>query len=97
MSVLNLALLVDLQQEVGELVLFITSCATIIILKNALSWRAEKCGYDNFDHRSDVCPVHLNALECGEFYEGGRRVRRPPMKWSAISEILKTLLYRVFQ
>jgi hypothetical protein len=26
---------------------------------------------------------------CGEFYEGSPRVRRPPIKWSAIAEILR--------
>jgi hypothetical protein len=34
MSVLKLTLLVDLQQKVGELVLSITSCPSIIILEN---------------------------------------------------------------
>jgi hypothetical protein len=36
MSVLKLPLLVDLQQKVGELVLSMTSCPTIIVLENAL-------------------------------------------------------------
>jgi hypothetical protein len=26
---------------------------------------------------------------CGEFYEGGPRMRPPPMKWSSISESLR--------
>jgi hypothetical protein len=26
---------------------------------------------------------------CGEFYEGGPRVRRPRMKWSAMDESLR--------
>jgi hypothetical protein len=26
---------------------------------------------------------------CGEFYEGGPRVRRPPVKWLAIAESLR--------
>jgi hypothetical protein len=37
MAVLNLPLLFDLQQKVGELVLSMTSCPTIIILENALN------------------------------------------------------------
>jgi hypothetical protein len=37
MSVLKLPLLVDLQQKVGELVLSITSCLSIIILENTLN------------------------------------------------------------
>jgi hypothetical protein len=34
MSVLKLPLLVDLQQEVGELVISITFCLSVIILEN---------------------------------------------------------------
>jgi hypothetical protein len=34
---LKLPLLVDLQQKVGELVLYITSCPSVIILENALN------------------------------------------------------------
>jgi hypothetical protein len=37
MSVLKLPLLVDLQQKVGELVLSIISCPTVIILENTLN------------------------------------------------------------
>jgi hypothetical protein len=37
MSVVELPLLVNLQQQVGELVLYVTSCPTVIILKNALN------------------------------------------------------------
>jgi hypothetical protein len=36
MSVLKLPLLVDLQQKVGELVLYITSCPSVIISENTL-------------------------------------------------------------
>jgi hypothetical protein len=36
-SVLKLPLLVDLRQKVGEVVLSITSCSTIIILENTLN------------------------------------------------------------
>jgi hypothetical protein len=36
MSVLKLPLLVELQQKLGELVLSITSCPSIIILENTL-------------------------------------------------------------
>jgi hypothetical protein len=42
MSVLKLPLLVDLQQKVGELVLSVTSCPTIIILENAYNLCIEK-------------------------------------------------------
>jgi hypothetical protein len=42
MSVLKLPLLVDLQQEVGELVLSIISCPSIIILENILNECSEK-------------------------------------------------------
>jgi hypothetical protein len=37
MSVLNLLLLVDLQKNVRQLVLSVSSCTTIIILENALN------------------------------------------------------------
>jgi hypothetical protein len=37
MSVLKLPLLVDFQEEVGELVVCITSCSSIIILGNTLN------------------------------------------------------------
>jgi hypothetical protein len=37
MFVLKLPLLVDIQQEVGELVLSMTSCHSIIILENTLN------------------------------------------------------------
>jgi len=37
MSVLKLPFLADLQQKVGELVLSITSCPSIIILENTLN------------------------------------------------------------
>jgi len=42
MSVLKVPLLVDLQQKVGELVLSITSCPSIIILENTLNKCIEK-------------------------------------------------------
>jgi hypothetical protein len=31
----------------------------------------------------------LFTFGCGEFYEGGQTVRRPPMRWSAIVESLR--------
>jgi hypothetical protein len=37
MSVVKLRLLVDLQQKVGELIIYINVCPTIIILENALN------------------------------------------------------------
>jgi hypothetical protein len=37
MSVVELPFLINLQQQVGELVLYVTSCPTVIILKNALN------------------------------------------------------------
>jgi hypothetical protein len=37
MSLLKLPFLADLQQKVGELVLSITSCTSIIILENTLN------------------------------------------------------------
>jgi hypothetical protein len=45
MSVLKLILLVDLQKKVGKLVLYITSCLTLIVLENALKLCIKKCGY----------------------------------------------------
>jgi hypothetical protein len=59
MSILQLPLLVDLEHKVGELVLAITSCHTIIISGNSLIWCIEKCGYDNL---FNVSPVHLHVL-----------------------------------
>jgi hypothetical protein len=38
MSMLKLPLLAHLQQQVGELILSITLCPTIIILENALNY-----------------------------------------------------------
>jgi hypothetical protein len=66
MSVLQLPLLVDLQQQVGELVLSITSSTIFIILENALSKCIEKCGYGDFDHRYNVSPTHLLVLLAAE-------------------------------
>jgi hypothetical protein len=41
-------------------------------------------------HWYNVFPIHLHApLGCGEFYEGGPRVGRPPVKWSTIAESLR--------
>jgi hypothetical protein len=51
MSVLKLPLLADLQQKVGELVLSIPSCATIIVSENVLNYCKGKCGYGNSDNR----------------------------------------------
>jgi len=64
MSVLKLPLLVDLQQKVGELVLSITSCLSVIILENTVLKISvqKKCDYGNFDYRYNVSPIHLYAL-----------------------------------
>jgi hypothetical protein len=35
-------LLADLEQKLGELLISLTSCPTIIILENALNWCIEK-------------------------------------------------------
>jgi hypothetical protein len=54
----------------------------------------------NSDIEKNVVMVTLNTgiiffysractFECGTFYEGGPRVRRPPMKWSTIVESLR--------
>jgi hypothetical protein len=68
MSLLKLPLLVDFQQKVGELVLSITSCPTIIILQNTLNYCIENRGYGNFDDRYNVSPIHLHAiLDVGNF------------------------------
>lgn len=38
----------------------------------------------------NVSPIHLNTLlGMEESHEGGPRVRQPPKKWSAITEILR--------
>jgi hypothetical protein len=38
----------------------------------------------------NVSPIHLHAfLGVGEFYEGGSRVPRPHVKWSATAESLR--------
>jgi hypothetical protein len=42
MSVLKLSSLVDLRVKVRDLVLFITSCTSIIILENTLTYCIEK-------------------------------------------------------
>jgi hypothetical protein len=42
MSVLKLPLLVDLQHKIGELVLPINFCPTVIVLENAVSQFIEK-------------------------------------------------------
>jgi hypothetical protein len=47
MPVLKLILMVDLQQKVGELVLSITSCPTIISLENR---EIERCRHGNFNN-----------------------------------------------
>jgi hypothetical protein len=52
-----------------------------------------KCGYGNFNHWYNVFPVHLRALlGVGNWYEGDPRVRRPPIKWSAIAQVWETPL-----
>jgi hypothetical protein len=86
-SVITLPLLADLQRKVGEFFhnflshnQYFTKCFKLVYRKN---------GYGNFYHLYNVSPVHLHAIfGGGEFYEGGPRVCRPPMKWSAIAESL---------
>jgi hypothetical protein len=41
MSVLKMRLSVDLEQKVGKVALYITSCPTIIILENTLNYCIE--------------------------------------------------------
>jgi hypothetical protein len=73
MSVLKLALLVDFQQNLGELVPSKTSCHKIIILENTLNYCAEICGYGNFCHWYNVSAIHLRALSgVGNFTKVGR-------------------------
>jgi hypothetical protein len=78
MSVLKLPLLVDPQQKVGELILSITSCPTIIILENSLNYIVQKCGYGNFNHRYNFsCSFPRTSgsgCGCGEFSEGDPRL-----------------------
>jgi hypothetical protein len=81
MSVLKLPLLVDLQQKVGELVLYTTSCPSNNISYNSLNECIEKRGYGNFN----VSPAHLHAF-LGVGNERGPHLRRPPVKRSAIAE-----------
>jgi hypothetical protein len=58
-----LCLLFDFKQEVGELVISITYCPSIIILENTLIL----FGYSNFNHRY-VSPIHLHGpLGVGNF------------------------------
>jgi hypothetical protein len=61
-SVQKLPLLVDLQQTVGELVLSITSCPSLIILENTLNYCIEKNVVMVTNHRYNVSPMHLHAL-----------------------------------
>jgi hypothetical protein len=61
----------------------------------------KKCGYGNFNYWYNVSPIHLRARSgCGEFNEGGPRVRRPPMKWTLVTEVptsscISSLAYKV--
>jgi hypothetical protein len=48
-----------------------------------------KSGYCNFDHPYNVSYSLACALGCGEFYEGGPRVCRQPVTWSATAESLR--------
>jgi hypothetical protein len=61
MSVLKLPLLVD-QYKVGELVLCINFCASIIVLENTLISVWKICDYGNFNHRYNVSFIHFHAL-----------------------------------
>jgi hypothetical protein len=58
MFVLKLPLLV-VQQIVGELVLPVSSCLSVIILENKLSVYNK---YGNFHHRHNGSPVHLHGI-----------------------------------
>jgi hypothetical protein len=48
----------------------------------------KKCGYGNFNHRYNVVLLTSMHFGCGEFYEGGPSVRRPPINWSASDKCL---------
>jgi hypothetical protein len=63
MSVLKLPLLVDLQQKVGELVISITSCPSIIILENTLNQFIKKI----VDHQYNVSRIHMLEFWVWEF------------------------------
>jgi hypothetical protein len=79
-SVLKLPLLVDLQQNLGELVLSITSFNSIIILGKASYQCLEKCGYSNFN---SIIFLVAYSLACNfvreKVYEGGPYVLPVPM------------------
>jgi hypothetical protein len=74
-------------KSVGELVLSITSCPSVNILENTLKlvYRKNVVMVTRFSY-SLACTF---AFGCGECYDGGPRVRRPPMKWSAITERMR--------
>jgi hypothetical protein len=76
------AFLVDLQQKVGEFVLYTMSCPSNNISYNSLNECTEERGYGNFN----VSPAHLSAF-LGVGNERGPHLRRPPVKRSAIAEI----------
>jgi uncharacterized membrane protein YphA (DoxX/SURF4 family) len=65
MALIKLFLLVDLQQKVGELVLSITSCFTIIILRSTLNYSTEKIDYGNFDHHMIILFTCMHFLVWG--------------------------------
>jgi hypothetical protein len=87
------ALLVDLRQKVGKLVL----CITFLCFSHYFR------KYFKLVYRKNVVIVTLTTgimfiqFACmhfghGEFYEGGSRVRRPPVKSSPIAESLRNIV-----
>jgi hypothetical protein len=93
MSVLKLHLSVDLEQKVGELVISITSCSSIIILENTLSQCAEK----NVAMVTLTTDIMFLLFTCTHFWVRGMLRRwsacgRPPMKWTVFAENLITAL-----
>jgi hypothetical protein len=92
MSVLKLPLLVD-QQEVGELVLSMTSYHSIIILENSLNWCLKYVVVANL-----TTGITFLIFTCMHVCVWGI-IRRwsacaPPMKWSAIAGSLRNTVVR---
>jgi hypothetical protein len=85
----KLPLLVDLQQHVGELLLSISSCPSIIILENILISVYKKCGYGNFDPG-----IMLFPFTCMHFW-----VCRILRRWSTCAPTAYEVLrdYRKFE
>jgi hypothetical protein len=89
--VLKLPLLVGLQEKGGELIIPVTSCPTIIILeKNFKFVYAKNVAFVTLITDTAFLLPNARTFGCREFYEGGPRVRRPPVKWSAIAKSLKS-------